>query len=286
MSQEIKQGFYRESFIDYVNSKKYINRSFLHDMINWSPGHARYKQENPDDTTSLRLGHAFHPGILEPEKFEKEFVLLPVNCMSGTRDKPNKGKMANLAAFEAQSVANNQIIISPKDFDNIREMRAVVQSDQNAIDLLSQGEAEVSGYFLDPDFDIWIKVRLDWYDQKNRMITDLKSCADARHFPFRKAVFDFGDDLQSFMYKYVTTQLTGEDYDFQFLCVESKGYHGLHIWEADEEMIDTGFKKYTKAMGLYKQCMESGEWPGYDSTPMPLGSPSYAKERFTEAYYD
>lgn len=286
MSEE-KQGFYRESFIDYVNSKKYINRSFLHDMITWSPGHAKWKQDNPDDTASLRLGHAFHPGVLEPEKFEKEFVILPANCKSGTKNNPNKGMKANLTAFEAQCEANNQLIISPKDFDNIREMRAVIQSDQEALDLLSDGEAEVSGYFIDQEYDIKCKVRIDWINKKNRILVDLKSCADARHFPFRKAAFDFGDDLQAFMYLLAVTEITGEPHnDFKFICVESKDYHGLHIWEADQEMIDTGFKKYTKAMILYKQCLESGEWPGYDSTPMPLGSPSYAKERLTGVYYD
>ena len=281
----MEQGFLHQPFIEYIEGPA-INRSFLHEMISWTPGHARHKQDNPEDTKSLRLGNAFHPGILEPERFEKEFVILPTSCMKGTRKNPNPGMQANLDAFKAQCEDNNQVIMTQKEYDNIREMRAVVQSDQNAIDILSQGEAEVTGYFLDPDFDIWIKVRLDWFDRQNKMITDLKSCADARHFPFRKSAHDHGYDLQAFMGKYVATQLTGEAYDFQFLCVESKGYHGLHIWEADDEMLQTGYKKYQKAMALYKQCLESGEWPGYDSTPKPLGSPSYAKERLGEVYYD
>ena len=282
----MKQGFYRESFIDYVNDPA-INRSFLHDMISWSPGHAKHKQEHPEETISLRLGHAFHLGVLEPERFKGEFVILPTNCMLGTKENPNKGMGANKKAFEAQCVANNQVIIIQKDFDNIREMRAVIQSDQEVIDLLSDGEAEVSGYWTDQEYDIQCKIRIDWINKKDRIVVDLKSCADARHFPFRKAAFDFGDDLQAFMYLLGVTEITGEAHsDFKFICVESKGYHGLHIWEADQEMLDVGYKKYQKGMVLYKQCLESGEWPGYDSTPMPLGSPSYAKERLSEAYYD
>ncbi len=283
---EMKQGFRQETFIDYITSPAF-NRSFGHDLISWTPGHAKWKSDNPEDTVSLRLGHAFHLGILEPERFAKEFVILPADCQSGTKDNPNKGMGANLAAFKAQCEANNQVIMTQKEYDNIKEMRAVVHSDQNAIDCLAQGEAEVSGYVLDPEYGIWIKVRLDWLDKQNKMITDLKSCADARHFLFRSSAFDHGYDLQAFMGKYVAMQLTGEDYGFQFLCVESKGFHGLKIWEADEEMLQTGYAKYQKAMTLYKQCLESGKWPGYDSTPEPLGSPGYAKEKIgSMAIYD
>ncbi len=287
MSEEIKQRFYRESFLDYVNAPA-INRSFLHDMITWSPGHAHYKQENPEDTISLRLGHAFHPSVLEPEKFEKEFVLLPVNCMKGTKQNPNKGMAANLAAFEAQCEANNQLIINQKEYDNIREMAAVVHNEQEAIDLLSDGEAEVSGYFQDPDYpDIWQKIRLDWLNKKQGIVVDLKSCADGRKGPFRAAAFKFGDDLQAFMYLFGATQITGEAYsEFRFICVESKPYHGLKIYRADDEMLNTGWEKYQKSMALYKECLEKDEWPGYDPTCQDLGSPSYAKERVDMAIWD
>lgn len=280
MEEEIKQGFYREPFIDYIK-RPAANRSFLHDMITWSPGHAKFKQDNPDDTESLRLGHAFHPSVLELEKFKKEFVILPTNCMAGTKDTPNKGMRANKAAFDAQCAANDQLIINHNDYDNIREMAGVVHADQNAINLLSDGEAEVSGYFRDPDYPhILIKIRIDWLKKKERIITDLKSCADARELPFRAAAFKFGDDLQAFMYLFGATQITGESYsEFNFICCESKGYHGLTIYTADDEMLNTGWKKYQKAMALYAKCLERDEWPGYDSTPKPLGSPSYAKER-------
>lgn len=283
----MKSGFYEESFTDYIKADG-ANRSFLHDMISWSPGHAKWRSENQEDTKSLRLGHAFHPAVLEPDRFKEEFVLLPANCMKGTKENPNKGMAANLAAFEAKCEANNQVIITQKEYDNIKEMVAIVQADQEALDLLSDGVAEISGYFIDPDYDILVKIRPDWINKKHRIIPDLKSCADAREFPFRASAYDHGYDMQAFMILYGITQITGIPHDdFEFICVESKGYHGLHIWQADLEMLDTGFKKYKKAMRLYKQCMESGEWPGYDSTPQLLGSPSYAKEqKEIEPIYD
>lgn len=287
MSEEIKQGFYRQSFFDYIAGEG-INRSFLHEMIMWTPGHAKWKEEHEEITPALRLGDAFHAAILEPERFAKEYVVLPLDCKAGTSDNPNKGMKANLASFKAQCKANNQTIIQPDDQQNIREMAAVIQSDQESIDLLCDGESEISGYFMEEEYQVLTKIRLDYINKKQQIILDLKSCADARKGPFRKSAYDHGYDMQAFMALLGVTQITGEAHNiFKFICVESKGFHGVKVWDADEEMLDTGYKKYRKAMMLYKECLERNEWNGYDSTSEPLGSPSWAKESLeTMSIYD
>lgn len=274
----MKAGFYRESLIEYLQSEG-VNRSFLHKLLEHSPGHAKFQQDNPDDTKSIRLGNAFHPSVLEPQRFKKEFVILPTNCQSGTQENPNKGMKSNLAAFEAQCEANNQIIITQKDYDNIREMASVTHGNKKAMDLLSNGIAELSGYFLDPEYDVLVKIRLDYINKKEGIIIDLKSCADARKELFRTSAYNHGYDLQAFMGLYGVTQITNQAHsDFRFICVESKDYHGLKVYEADQEMLSTGYRKYRKAMELYKQCLERNEWEGYSSITEPLGSPAWAKD--------
>ncbi len=282
----MKTGFFRQSFWEYIESPA-INRSFLHNMISYSPGHAKYLQEHEKITEAFRVGDAFHASILEPERFEREYVILPDDCKPGTKDKPNPGMKARKEAFEVGAEGRGETIIQPADQDNIREMVAVIQADQEALDLLSGGVAEQSGYFIDPDYDSLVKIRLDLINKGHNILIDLKSCADARHAPFRKSAYDHGYDLQAFMGLLGVTQITGVPHnEFKFICVESKGYHGLHIWEADQEMLEVGYKKYQKAMILYKQCIESGEWPGYDSTPKPLGAYPYAKELKETGVYD
>lgn len=275
----MRNGFYHQTLIEYLQSEG-VNRSFLHELLQHSPGHARWKQDNPNDTKSLRLGGAFHPGVLEPDRFKNEFVILPASCQSGTKENPNKGKVANLAAFEAQCEANNQIIITQEDYDNIQEMAAVIHGNKEAMDLLSGGEAELSGYFTDPDYGLLVKIRLDYINKKENIIIDLKSASDARHNLFRASAENHGYDLQAFMGLYGVTQITNRAHsDFKFIVVESKGFHGLKIYIADKEMLDTGYKKYQKAMELYKKCLEKNEWPGYVPIIEPLGSPEWAKAK-------
>ena len=279
----MKTGFYHQSLFDYIKGEG-INRSFLHEMVDRSPGHAKYKEENQEITESLRLGDAFHAAILEPERFEKEYVVLPVNC----KPRSGEGMKDRKAAFEAGAEEKGQTIIQPADRDNIKEMAAVIQGNQDVLDIMTDGVTELSGYFTDPEYDVLVKIRLDFINQKDNIIIDLKSCADAREFPFRSSGYNHGYDMQAFMGLYGVTQITGIPHnDFTFICVESKGYHGLDIYQADLEMLDTGYKKYKKAMTLYKQCLESDKWPGYDSTIKLLGSPAYAKEqREIEVIYD
>lgn len=285
MSEEIKSGFHRQSLWKYIDGPG-VNRSFLHEILR-SAGHGKYKQENPTETKALRVGDGEHAAVLEPERFEKEYIILPQDCKPGTKQDPNVGMGARKAAFEAAAEAKGQTILQPADYDNIREMAAVIHAEQKAMDLLCNGEAELSGYFMDPDYGILVKIRLDYINKLKRIVTDLKTAADARHRPFRASAFTHGYDLQAYMGLYGLTQITGETHDeFRFIVIESEGYHGLKIYRADEEMLDTGFKKYCESMQIYKQSIESGMWDGYNAECEDLGSPSYAKESIDRAIYD
>ena len=271
----IKSGFYRESLFDYIKGEG-INRSFLQEMIDKSPGHAKFKQENEEITDALRLGDAFHAAGLQPDRYEKEYVVLPDDCKPGS----GQGMKSRKEAFLAGAEAGGQTIIQPDDRDNIKEMMTVIHGNKEVMDLLSDGEAEMSGYFVDPDYDVLVKIRLDYINKKAGIIIDLKSCADARKELFRTMAFNHGYDLQAFMGLYGVTQITNQAHsDFRFICVESKDYHGLKIYTADQEMLDTGYKKYQKAMELYKECLEKNEWPGYVPLTEPLGSPEWAKKK-------
>lgn len=277
----IKSGFYRESLFDYIQGEG-INRSFLQEMIDKSPAHAKFKQEHEEITDALRFGDAFHAAGLQPKRFEQEYVILPQDCKPGS----GEGMKSRKEAFVADAEAKSQTIIQPDDQENIKKMIAVIRAEKEAVDLLSDGEAEMSGYFVDPDYDVLVKIRLDYINKKQGIITDLKSCADARLALFRTMAFDKGYDLQAFMGLYGVTQITGQAHsDFRFICVEkqkkkeSRNYTGLKIYIADQEMLDTGYKKYQRAMELYKKCKEKDQWPGYTPVIEPLGSPDWAKNK-------
>ena len=246
-----------------------------------SPGHAKFDQDHPEITPSLRLGDAFHAAILEPERYEREYVVLPKDCSPGS----GPGMKARKAAFLEDAEDKKQTVISDNDSKNIKEMSEVVQGDQESLDLLSDGESEKSGYFVDPDYGVLVKFRLDYINLSNWIISDLKSCASAQKLLFRKVAYSHGYDMQAWISLYGTTQITGFRHDeFKFICVENKldKYHGLQVHYADEEMLEVGRARYCKAMEIYVRCLESGIWDGYDSTPQPLGAPTWVLKEIEE----
>ena len=95
---------------------------------------------------------------------------------------------------------------------------------------------------------------------------------------FRTSAFNHAYDMQAYLNLRATSIITGYAHtDFYFLCIESKGHHGLKIYYADEEMLRSGQERYEKAMEKYLKCVKSNVWPGYNSFPEPIGIPKWAK---------
>ena len=79
MKEPIKPGFYRISDNEY-HAGPGISKSGLSDLLRSA---AHYK--TPDkETDTFADGRAFHVGCIEPERFEKEFVILPEYCQPGS----------------------------------------------------------------------------------------------------------------------------------------------------------------------------------------------------------
>jgi hypothetical protein len=273
----IAPGFYRGPLQKYLKSEG-VNRSFLLDLVTTCPAEARYNQEQPIDTASTRLGSAEHCALLEPKRFEREYVILPGDCQPGS----GAGMKARKEAFEAWAFAGGQTIITSTEMQNIREMQSVIESDQNCIGLLKTGEAELSGYYIEPEFNVLCKFRTDWKDDARSLVVDLKTAKTVQHFPFRSSAYDHGYDIQAYLGLRGLKILTGEDYEFKFIVIASKGFHGLKVYEADPDLLKSGEDRYFHGLELYTECLKVGIWDRYDSRPQPLGVPEFRRKQLIE----
>ena len=272
---EKEPGFYRESLWKYLANPG-VNRSFLLDLLETCPGEAQWNLENLTVTDPMRLGDATHAAILEPKRFEREYVVLPDNCKMGS----GSGQRGRKATFEEKAAAKGQTIVKGDDIQNIRQMQGVIEGDRYCIDLLSNGEAEVSGYYTEPENGVLCKFRADWINKGRQINVDLKTAADVRPMIWRKSAYDHGYDIQAFSTLRGMTILTGVEHtDFRFICIKSKQYHGLKIYKADADMLASGQDRYFRALEIYARCMETGIWDGYDSTPEFIGVPAFRKEQ-------
>lgn len=135
----------------------------------------------------------------------------------------------------------------------------------------AHGDPEQSLFWIDPWTEVWMRARLDWLPRWNpdrRMIpADLKTCDNASPAAVAKAVAGYGYHLQAAHY---TDGIRALNLDpgpaFVFVFVEKTPPYLVTVAQLDERAIDAGRMLMARAAEMFRDCRESGIWPGYDGT--------------------
>lgn len=258
-------GFYKISDAEYHDGPG-ISRSGLVKLLR-SPAH--YRTPTPESPT-LQFGKWFHLAALETDRFETELIVKPEGMKFSTKE----GK-----AWRAEAEASGKEIISYEDWVTIQEMCMAIRRSNTARELLCDGDAELSGYWHDPQYpDILCKMRMDWINKPKRTIVDLKKVTDAREHPFKALAYKLGYHMEAAWYCYGATQITGVEHnDFRFICVEADPPYGVQVYKADEEMLGEGLRDCSKALEVYKECVHKDAWPCYPDELKDLSLPGWVR---------
>lgn len=280
-------GLYRGiSNADY-HAGEGISGSYLVNLIQWSPAHAKWDREHDNQTAAKKQGTDFHCAMLEPGRFDREYVVLPDDCRPGS----GPGMKARKEEFEARAAAEGQTIITPEEKIMLGAMVKSVQGCRSAMGLLQGGEAELSGYFYDPIYpDVLCKIRPDWLNKDARVILDAKKTRDARPHAFREEIYRRGYHLKAAFQLYGMTQITRiEHRDFYWIVCEGappnkgetepKAYPGVMVYKATDDQIQDGLIAVQEALKAHQECLESGEWPGYPDEVVELDRPGWVRRK-------
>lgn len=201
------------------------------------------------ETQSTKLGSALHCAILEPERFEADFLVAP-KCDRRTKE----GK----TIWESfQALAQGKTVIDEEDMETIKGMKDSVLSHPTASAMLTGGEAEYAYYSTDPDTGIQKKCRPDYH--KGGALIDLKSTSDASFEGFARQVGQLGYHLQGAYYTDVFNESQGTNYkDFFFIAVENKFPYAVAVYRLDSTHMDHGRLAYKKAICRYADFKNSG----------------------------
>lgn len=242
---------------EVYHSDPAINKSRLFN-ISVSPEWFKYCEDHPsNETESLVFGRAFHKYVLEQDDFDKEFATIPLF------DRRRKGGKELYEQFVCENA--EKTIITEDQYLTIIGMKESIMRNKYARALL-QGEKEASYYFVDDITGIDCKVRPDCIRElKDRIIiTDLKSCTSAQTEVFRKDCVNYGYDLQAAMYKTAIEKEYAKPVDFVFIAVEKKPPYMINLLQADELFLARGYSIFREYIGIYKECLENGDWYGYN----------------------
>ncbi len=234
-----------------------ISRSELFEMSK-SPEKFKYYKENPKPPTeSLVLGQLFHTLVLQPENFEKEYIV-----MHNVDRRTKIGKQI-YAEFLEQS--KEKTVVNEDMLETAKAMCSSVLSNEYVKKLL-KGKAEVALFWTDELTGEECKIRVDMLTDLGEFIAivDFKSAADAETEAFMRSAIKYGYDLQSGQYtEGVEKQGYKKPTVFVFVVVEKEPPYSVNILQADELFIRRGKDLFREYIGIYHDCKTTGEWYGY-----------------------
>lgn len=233
---------------------------------------ARYKYEQdhpPESTTTFDIGTAAHSLILGAGR--------PIVAVDADDWR------AKAARDEREAIRDTGAVpLLRAEYAQVRAMAAAIREHPLATALLDPagGKPEQSLFWVDVT-GTWLRARIDWLpgtDSRRRMIAvDYKTTSSASPGAFAKSVASFGYHQQAAQYADGIRAL-GLDADpaFLFIAQEKTPPYLVTVFELDAAAMQAGRALNRRAIEIYRDCTESGIWPGYSQDIELISLPPWA----------
>ena len=216
------------------------------------------RKQPPQPTTAMELGTAVHKLVLG---VGADIVVVDAD---NYRTKDAQGQAASARAA-------GKIPLLPKEHAEAQAIASAVRRHPLAGALFSNGTPEQSLFWQDAEFGIWCRARLDWLPEPgpwgHRMvIPDLKTTSSADPQGLGRTAGNFGYHIQHAQYLDGVRAL-GLDAApaFLFVFVETEPPYLVTVAELDGESAEAGRTACRAAREKFRDCTESGIWPGYSA---------------------
>lgn len=266
---------------DYHKDTTHLSKSKL-DIIHESPYTYWDTYLNPikpwedKDTEATLLGSAMHTMVLEPEKFDSQY-LKPKNKIDR---RTSVGKM-EWVTLTQQAEEERKKIISIEIYDKVSFMRDAARSHPVIKSLLdAPGVVEHIYKWTDPETGLPCKARADKITN-DLFIIDLKSARSIFPVWFSKACDERRYHVQDAFYSdgfyhAYNKQVQG----FIFIAISSEPPFMVKAYVLDAESKNLGRAAYSIDLITAKACIESGNWPVYPGDNGKISEISLPKYAF------
>lgn len=238
---------------DYFSYKAASNSALK--LVRRSPAHHKYREPAEHDTRAMEIGSAIHCAILEPERFDKYYLIAEADVRTAAE---YRGL--------AKDVGGARVLTRPEHRRIKGMMESAYRNSEFRKYMEAGGRNEVSVFTKDPLTGVEVKCRFDRLGD-SLWALDAKKCQDASPDDFRKSITNYGYYMQIPFYAAVWEWETGEKIDcsrdFPIVAFEEKAPHACVLHDLDEVALMLGRKHFREALDQYARCLDSGIWPGY-----------------------
>lgn len=243
----------------------------------------RHKQDSPPETNkNFDLGHAAHTMILGEGP---EMVAYPETVLA------SNGAASTKAAkeFAAEARAAGQVPMKQEDVDAVNGMADAIKAHPVAASLFADGAPEQSIYWTDPATGVQLRCRPDWMPNPRggrMIITDYKTAVSSEKSAFSAATAKFGYHQQDPWYRAgIRAMGIDDDPAFIFVVQEKEAPYLVQVFELDRDAVALGERLNRRAIEVYRDCMESGIWPGRSQEVELVDIPRWAYYQQEDSLY-
>ena len=261
-----------------------ISSSGLKTLLKRSPRH--YWHDSPlnpnrppeDDKPHFRVGKAAHDCLLLEGRWADAYYILQEDF--------NARKTKEQADWHAEAEAAREAgktVLTHAEAESVKAMAASLRENKFAAAALTNGESEVTLAWKDQETGVWLRVRPDFLPHKRRIIPDLKTAADGSPDAFSRTVSKFGYHMAAALYMDGIKAIFGEaPSNWLHVVIEKEAPYVVSLYELPPEDIERGRWLNRKAIRIYADCLNSGQFPGYADEPVQLGLPGWERKRIDE----
>lgn len=192
-------------------------------MYNWES--VSKEEREPNDAFSI--GSALHGIVLEPGKFNDEFVVAP------EINKRTKSGREEWDAFKLQNIGKT--LLTLEQLTIVKGMHESIQGDEMARELLKDTVPEMSARVMLSN-DLLVQCRPD--AMKAHHIIDVKTCNDVNKFQWE--VKSYGYHLQAAFYHFILSSIMPKEYgesNFYFIVVEKSAPYEVRHFAIDNDTL-------------------------------------------------
>lgn len=246
-------------------SSEGVSKSKL-DLAHKTPALIEWRENAPEDPAKLEtfnMGHAVHCSILEPDRYERDYIAAP------NVDKRTKAGKQEWAEFLESS--SGQTVLTDEEYTKVGLIRdsALAHPDFKRLHR-SNFIAEGSIFWTDKRSGLLCKVRPDFMLKDHPIILDVKTTADISRFDRSIAVYRY--HVQDAHYSEGAMHYYGETPDFIFLVVSttiSGGRYPVRMFTLTESDKAQGMRERNEDLNTIAQCEIMNEWPGLETISLP-----------------
>lgn len=244
-----------------------VSKSQLDDIA-INPAIFQWRKLAPEDSekkAALDMGTALHCLLLEPDEFEKRFIIAPEFNRRTTEGK------ANEKAFLKDCESTGMTVMTAEEGRKLKLMQASAFAHPAARWLLeAEGHQEASIYWNDEQTGELCRIRPDKFLTGQPVIVDVKKVADMSRFA--RHIEEFRYHVQDAYYREGFSKRFGEYPLFVFIAVSESidcGRYPVRTFQLQEEDVAAGHDLFRRDLTTYHECMQSGSWGGIEEITRP-----------------